>query len=117
MKFLLFVCWDGDKMNAQPEPDPSQPRTEESFPWLDELQARGTWITGDHVAPRRRARAVRVRNGKTSVTDGPFIESKEAIGGFDVIECGSLEEAVKIAAGPPGAKTGTTAERPRLWTQ
>jgi len=112
MKFLLFVCWDGDKMNAQPEPDPSQPRTEESFPWLDELQARGAWITGDQLAPPRRARTVRVRNGKTSVTDGPFIESKEAIGGFDVIECGSLEEAVKIAAGHPVAKTGTIEVRP-----
>ena len=98
MKFLMFVCWYGDKMNAQREPDPSQPRTEEGFPWLDELQARGAWITGDQLAPPRRARTVRVRNGKTSVTDGPFIESKEHLGGFAVLDVAD-EEAARHWAG------------------
>ena len=60
------------------------------------------------------ARSVRVRNGKPMVTDGPFIETKEAVGGFDLIECGSLEEAVEIAAGHPVAQTGTIEVRP-LW--
>lgn len=114
MKFLMLVCWDTEKMNAQREPDPAKPRDEESFPWLDDLQARGSWITGDQLSPPRRARTVRVRKGKTIVTDGPFLESKEAIGGFDIIECGSLEEAVKIAAGHPVAQTGTIEVRP-LW--
>src|SRR5207248_6981045 len=114
MKFLMLVCWDAKKMDAQTEPDPSAPANEESFPWLDDLQARGRWITGDQLAPPRRARSVRVRNGKAVVTDGPFIESKEAVGGFDIIECGSLEEAVEIAAGHPVARTGTIEVRP-LW--
>jgi hypothetical protein len=114
MKFLLFVCWDAEKMAAQAEPDPSDSPKEESFPWLDDLQARGRWITGDQLAPPRRARSVRVRDGKTMVTDGPFLESKEAVGGFDIIECGSLEEAVEIAAGHPVARTGTIEVRP-LW--
>jgi len=60
------------------------------------------------------ARSVRVRNGKPMVTDGPFIETKEAVGGFDLIECRSLEEAVEIAAGHPVARTGTIEVRP-LW--
>ena len=66
------------------------------------------------ACPARRARSVRVRDGKAIVTDGPFTETKEAIGGFDVIECGSLEEAVEIAAGHPIAQMGTIEVRP-LW--
>ena len=114
MKFLMFVCWDTDDMNAQTEPDPAERREEESFPWLDELQAKGIWVTGDQLAPPRRARTVRVRDGKAVVTDGPFAETKEAVGGFDIIECGSLEEAVEIAAAHPVAQMGTIEVRP-LW--
>jgi hypothetical protein len=114
MKYLLLICWDGEKMNAQSEPSPDKTSEDESFPWLDDLQARGAWVTGDQLAPPRRARSVRVREGKTVVTDGPFAETKEAVGGFDVIECGSLEEAVEIAAGHPAAQLGTIEVRP-LW--
>jgi hypothetical protein len=112
MKYLMLVCWDVEKMNAQPEPNPSAMAEEESFPWLDDLQARGIWVTGDQLAPPRRARTVRVRNGKPLVTDGPFVETKEAVGGFDILECDSLEEAVEIAAGHPVAEIGTIEIRP-----
>src|SRR5215217_5160699 len=114
MKYLMFVCWDADRMNGQREPDPTDTPEDESFPWLDDLQARGMWVTGDQLAPPRRARSVRVRDGKTFFTDGPFTETKEAIGGFDLLECGSLEEAVEIAATHPLAQTGTIEVRP-LW--
>jgi len=57
---------------------------------------------------------VRVRGGKKMVTDGPFTETKEAVGGFDLIECGSLEEAVEIAAAHPIAEFGTIEVRP-IW--
>ena len=114
MRFLMPVCWDAKKMDAQTEPDPTQTSREESFPWLDDHRERGSWITGDQLAPPRRARSVRVRHGRAIVTDGPFIETKEAVGGFDIIECGSLEEAVEIAARHPVARTGTIEVRP-LW--
>jgi hypothetical protein len=114
MKFILLVCWDTKRMDAQTEPDPNSKPDEGSFPWLDDLQTRGIWITGDQLAPPRRARSVRVRNGKVIVTDGPFVESKEAVGGFDIIECGSMEEAVEVAARHPVAGTGTVEVRP-LW--
>jgi hypothetical protein len=110
MKFLMLVCWDAERMNAQTETDSG----DESFPWLDDLQARGIWVTGDQLAPPRRARSVRVRDGRAMVTDGPFTETKEAVGGFDIIECGSLEEAVEIASGHPVAQIGTIEVRP-LW--
>jgi hypothetical protein len=114
MKYLLLVCWDAEHMDAQEEPDPAEAAEPDSFPWLDDLQAQGKWVTGDRLAPPRRARTVRVRDGKTMVTDGPFAETKEAVGGFDIIECGSLEEAVEIAAGHPAAQIGTIEVRP-LW--
>ena len=115
MKYLLFVCWDSERMNAQTEPDPDETQEEEEgFPWVDDLEARGIWLTGDQLAPPRRARSVRVRDGKKMVTDGPFVETKEAVGGFDLLECGSLEEAVEIAASHPIAEMGTIEVRP-LW--
>jgi hypothetical protein len=116
MKYLLLVCWDTERMNGQTEPDPSAPAEEgdDELPWVDDLQARGIWLTGDQLAPPRRARTVRIRGGKKMVTDGPFVETKEAIGGFDLLECGSLEEAVEIAASHPLAEVGTIEVRP-LW--
>ena len=114
MRYLMLVCWDAEKMDAQTEPDPTDTPDDEGFPWLDDLQARGIWVTGDQLAPPRRARSVRVRNGRSIVTDGPFAETKEAVGGFDVIECGSVEEAVEIAAAHPIAQMGTIEVRP-LW--
>ena len=112
MKFMLLVCWDAERMDAQTEPDPTDTPAEESFPWLDDVQARGVWVTGDQLAPPRRARTVRVRGGKKMVTDGPFAETKEVVGGFDILECGSLDEAVEIAAAHPLAQAGTIEVRP-----
>jgi hypothetical protein len=112
MRFIMLVCWEAEKMNAQAEPDPGDTRDDESFPWLDDVQSRGIWVTGDQLAPPRRARSVRVRDGETIVTDGPFAETKEVVGGFDILECGSLEEAVEIAAGHPVAQIGTIEVRP-----
>jgi hypothetical protein len=114
MKYLMLVCWDAKRMNELTEPGPGETADEESFPWLDDLRARGIWVTGDQLAPPRRARSIRVRDGKKLVTDGPFTETKEAVGGFDILECGSLEEAVEIAAGHPVAEIGTIEVRP-LW--
>ena len=115
MKYLLLVCWDAEKMDGQVEPEQDdRPSEDDDMPWVQDLRERGTWLTGDQLAPPRRARSVRVRNGKSVVTDGPFAETKEAIGGFDLLECESLEEAVEIAAAHPIAQTGTIEVRP-LW--
>jgi hypothetical protein len=119
MKYLLLVCWDTERMNADTEPV-AAPGAElpekESFPWLDDLQARGAWTIGDQLAPPRRARSVRLRDGHRLITDGPFAETKEAVGGFDLIEAASMDEAVEIAAGHPIAAFGTIEVRP-LWGQ
>ena len=115
MKYLLLVCWDRERMDAQTEPDPADlPAEEEGFPWVDDLRDRGIWQIGDQLAPPHRARTVRVRGGRTLVTDGPFAETKEAVGGFDLLECESFEQAVEIAASHPVAQNGTIEIRP-LW--
>jgi hypothetical protein len=116
MKFLMLVCWDTERMNALMEPAPGEAQEDEGFPWLDDLQARGIWVTGDQLAPPRRSKSVRVRDGKKMGTDGPFVETKEVVGGFDLLECGSLEEAVEIASEHPVAQIGTIEVRP-LWGQ
>jgi hypothetical protein len=112
MKYMLLVCWDAERMDAQTEPEPGADGEDESFPWLDDAQARGVWVTGDQLAPPRRARTIRVREGKKLVTDGPFAETKEAVGGFDILECENLDEAVEIAAAHPLAQFGTIEVRP-----
>src|SRR5690242_3925139 len=105
MKYMLLVSWNTERMNAQEEPNPDDYEPE-SFPWLDDLQARGKWVTGDQLAPPRRAKSVRVRDGKKLVTDGPYAETKEIVGGFDIIEADSLDEAVEIAGNHPVAEFG-----------
>ncbi|HEV7194015.1 MAG TPA: YciI family protein [Jatrophihabitantaceae bacterium] len=114
MKFLMLVCWDAEAMNAQPDPSAAdlEAHEEQSFPWLEDVQARGVRLEGDMLAPARRAATVRVRGGKTLVTEGPFAETKEAIGGFDILECASMDEAIEIAAAHPAAGAGTIEVRP-----
>lgn len=67
---------------------------------------------GNALQPTATAKSVRVRNGKTSTTDGPFAETKEQLGGYYLIEAGSVEEASKVAAKIPGARFGTIEVRP-----
>jgi hypothetical protein len=114
VKYMLLICWDRERMEAQGDPTPAEVKAadEEKFDWADELDASGIRITGDRLAPPGRAQTVRVRDGKTVVTDGPFTETKEAVGGFDLLECDSLEEAVEIAARHPVAQTGAVEVRP-----
>lgn len=114
MKYMMLVCWDAERMNGKPDPTPAdlQAHADDVFPWLKDVQERGVRLDGDMLAPPRKAATVRVRDGKKFVTEGPFIETKEAIGGFDILECDSLEEAVQIAAGHPVAQVGTIEVRP-----
>jgi hypothetical protein len=69
-------------------------------------EARDHVLDGAELAPTRAATTVRVRDGETKVTDGPFAETKEQLGGFYLLECASLDEATGLAARIPGASTG-----------
>ena len=85
------------------------PRWNALFAWAGE---QGIELNGVELEDPAQARVVRVRDGDAVVTDGPFAETKEAVGGFDILECDSLEEAVEIAAGHPVAQIGTIEVRP-----
>lgn len=76
------------------------------------VRERGAYLGGEALRPTPTATTVRVQNGKRMVTDGPFAETKEALGGFYLVEAKSLDEALEFAALCPGAKWGSIEVRP-----
>jgi hypothetical protein len=112
MKYMMLVCVDATRFAEDEAPD--APETAEaadsgdsgSFPWLDDVIARGIRLHGDRLRPADEAKTVLVRDGEILVSDGPFAETKEVICGYDMLECGSLEEAVQVAAAHPVAAFG-----------
>ena len=77
-----------------------------------EMQERGVLLAGEGLYPTPTATTVRVRDGERSVTDGPYAETKEALGGFYVLDCKDLDEAIEWAAKIPGAQVGSIEIRP-----
>jgi len=130
MKFLMLVCVEGDSFEndaaaeeaaAAAAPDaagaPNTADTEDSgsFPWLDDVMARGIRLDGDRLRPPSQAKTVLVRDGEVLVSDGPFAETKEVICGYDVLECANIAEAVQVAAAHPVAAFGKIEVRP-FWS-
>ena len=82
--------------------------------WLDDLERRGVLEAHQGLHPSPTATTVRVRDDEVLLTDGPFIEGREQIGGFALIDCADLDEAIAIAAGHPAAAIGQVEIRPVL---
>jgi hypothetical protein len=83
--------------------------------WVDyteRLKASGCYRGGEALQPTSTATTVRVKNGKTLTTDGPFAETKEQLGGFYLVDCKDLDEALKWAAQIPSADRGPVEVRP-----
>ena len=78
----------------------------------EELAGRGMMIDGAELRPTTAATTVRIREGRTLVTDGPFAETKEQLGGYFVVECESLDEAIEAAGKLPTARHGSIEVRP-----
>jgi hypothetical protein len=78
----------------------------------EELEAAGGHLGGEGLQPTSTATTIRVRDGERLVTDGPFAETKEQLGGFYLIECKDLDEAIEWAAKIPGAQQGSVEVRP-----
>jgi len=83
-----------------------------SLAYNDELRRNSHYIAAEALEPVRSACTVRVRRGKMSVTDGPFAETKEHVGGFILVEAAGMDEALEIAAGIPLARLGCIEVRP-----
>ena len=114
MKYMMLVCADAAGSNADASADSSDQDGDDSFPWLDEVTASGARLDGDMLRPSKEAATVRVRDGEVLVTDGPFAETKEAIVGFDILECSDIKEAVRIASRHPVAEFGAIEVR-QFW--
>jgi hypothetical protein len=107
VKYLLMICVDGTPEVTEADADVE--------PWLREMDGRGVRLTGDRLRPPSEATTVRVRGGEVLVTDGPYAETKEQMGGFDIIECADLDEAIEVASRHPVARFGMIEVRP-FWT-
>jgi hypothetical protein len=111
MKYLCLVYVEETVLNAMAKPE-RQSLSDESMAFCDELQKKGQLIAASPLHPIETATTVRVRNGKTSATDGPFAETKEQLGGFLAIDVRDLNDAIRIAAHFPAARFGSIEVRP-----
>jgi hypothetical protein len=111
MQFLLLVYNDATLLDALPA-DRFDSMMKGCLEHADQLQREGTLLGFQQLEAPVTARSVRIRNGKTSVVDGPFAETKELLGGFNLIEADDIDEAVRIAADLPWATMGCIEVRP-----
>ncbi len=111
MQFLLLVYNDDTLLEALPEGE-FDTRMKACFGHADELKRDGRLLGSQQLESARKARSVRIRDGRTQVLDGPFAETKEVLAGYNLIEADSLDEAVAIAAEFPWAQTGCIEVRP-----
>ncbi len=102
---LIYNTEDG-------EPNPEVFEAYGAF--TQEMVAKGIFVSGDALQDSHTATCVSVRNGKTNLKDGPFAETKEQLGGYYILECANLDEAIECAAKIPGAANGTIEVRPVL---
>jgi hypothetical protein len=80
--------------------------------WLEEMTERGVRVSGSPLVSAREAKIVSVRDRELLVSDGPFAETKEQIGGYDVVECPDMDAALAVAASHPLARTAQVEVRP-----
>jgi hypothetical protein len=109
MTYLLLICI-AENVQLTPEESAAIGPTTEA--WVTEMDGRGVRREGAPLRPVREAAVVRIRDGEVLVSDGPFAETKEQIGGYDVVECSSLAEAIEVAAKHPVAQLGAVEVRP-----
>jgi hypothetical protein len=108
MKYMLLIYMGEQAINETER----QHCYEESTQLAHDLKSRGQYLAANPLHPVSAATSVRVRNGKPLVTDGPFAETREHLGGYFLIDAQNLDEAIGIAARIPGARVGTVEIRP-----
>ncbi len=111
MKYMLLVHHDEESFNKISEIERSQ-MLAESVELTHQLHGNGTYLSASPLHPASTAVIVRVREGKQFLTDGPFVETREQLAGYFLINARDLNEAISIAARVPGARIGTVEVRP-----
>lgn len=113
MRYVLMVCTDENAQEAF-GPDERAALMEEYGAFGEEMAKRGVLQGGERLRPTTDATTVRVRDGEVLTSDGPFAETKDQIGGYYVVDCKDLDEAIEVAARVPGARHGSIEVRP-IW--
>lgn len=111
MKYMLLIC-DEEKAWAKLGEAEQRKIYAEYRQFGDQIKSSGNYISGAQLQPTSAATSVRVRDGKRLVTDGPFAETREQLGGYYLVEATNLDEAIAIAARIPSARMGTIEVRP-----
>jgi hypothetical protein len=111
MKFLFLIYHDETVMDALPEGE-MQTLVDSALDYDEQIRQSGHYIVSNALQSARTARTIRVRGGKVSITDGPFAETKEHLGGFFLVEAKDMDEACEVASRFPPARLGTIEVRP-----
>ena len=104
MKYLCLVYLEADNLHAVPD--------RECMACGEDLRDRGVLVAAEALQPVETATTVRVRNGRLSITDGPFAETKEQLAGFYLIDAADLNDAIRVASKIPPARAGSVEVRP-----
>lgn len=111
MKFMLLIYVDDALVDALP-PGQFDGMMRDCLSHADELKTDGFLLESQQLEPTKTAKSLRHRGGRLSVTDGPFAEAKEVLGGFNIIEAENMDEAIRIASSFPWSRIGCVEVRP-----
>jgi hypothetical protein len=111
MKYLCLI-YDNESEWAKFPKDLRDKYMGEYMEFGDSIKKSGQYVGANQLQPTSAATTVRIRNGKVSTTDGPYAETKEQLGGYYLIEAKDLNDAIKVAARIPSAKSGSIEVRP-----
>ena len=113
MRYLLLIS-DDESTRKDIAAEDDAATLNEYAEWVKTMADRGVLQGGERLRPASDATTVRVRNAEVLSTDGPFAETKEQLGGYFLVDCKDLDEAIEVAAKVPGARTGSVEVRP-IW--
>jgi hypothetical protein len=109
MQYLLMCCFEEKAWNAIPEHERESVMRDYAA-WIDSAAASGHYKAGGKLKPSSLSTTVRASHGKPVITDGPFAETREQLGGYHVLDCRDLDEALALASRIPTLKVGGTIE-------
>lgn len=110
MKFLCLIC--AEKVMEQMSAADADQHYQEYAAFTEDIRRSGHYLGCNRLLPPSTATTIRVRNGKIAATDGPWVETKEQLGGYYLLEARDLNEAIRVAAKIPGAARGCVEIRP-----
>jgi hypothetical protein len=111
MKYILLIAVDPTDM-PEANDDGGYDMSAEYYAFTQRIIASGELVAGDPLHDASTATTVRIRNGSTTLTDGPFAETKEQLGGYYIVDVASLDRALELAAELPAARGGSVEVRP-----